>query len=178
MLTAYHAQWTVWGSVFGAVCDFFVCIWSISRITECICAKFTWKTFWSLTRSSLNVKVKVTSDKRRHFWPFRRPACVLCLVKHLQPLVFSVLWWQEDMERGCAKRLPARNLNKEDAMDRGRWKKLIKIGWWSVWWVGECFFGWVFLLVPVHPGSPGQRAVKWSLLCYCITIVSADCRFL
>jgi len=30
----------------------------------------------------------------------------------------------------------ARNLNKEDAMDRGRWKKLIKIGWWSGWWVG------------------------------------------
>jgi len=32
------------------------------------------------------------------------------------------------------------NLNKEDAMDHGRWKKLIKIGWWSGWWVGECFF--------------------------------------
>ena len=25
--------------------------------------------------------------------------------------------------------------------------------------------GWVFLLVPAHPGSPGQRAVKWLLLC-------------
>jgi len=25
----------------------------------------------------------------------------------------------------------ARNLNREDAMDRGRWKKLMKIGWWS-----------------------------------------------
>jgi len=23
--------------------------------------------------------------------------------------------------------------------------------------------GWVFLLVPAHPGSPGQRAVKRSL---------------
>jgi len=32
------------------------------------------------------------------------------------------------MERGYAKRLPSSNLNKEDAMDRGRWKKLIKIG--------------------------------------------------
>jgi len=34
----------------------------------------------------------------------------------------------------------ARNLNKEGAMDHGRWKKLIKIGWWSGWWVGECYF--------------------------------------
>ena len=34
----------------------------------------------------------------------------------------------------------ARNLNKEDAMDRGRSKKLIKTGWWSGWRVGECFF--------------------------------------
>jgi len=32
---------------------------------------------------------------------------------------------QEDMERGCAKDCQADNLNKEDAMDRGRWKKLI-----------------------------------------------------
>jgi len=27
-----------------------------------------------------------------------------------------------------------------DVVDRGRWKKLIKIGWWSGWWVGEFFF--------------------------------------
>jgi len=31
------------------------------------------------------------------------------------------------MERGCAKRLPAHNLNREDVIDRGRWKKLINI---------------------------------------------------
>ena len=35
--------------------------------------------------------------------------------------------FQKPMERGCAKNFQARNLNKEDAMDRGRWKKLIKI---------------------------------------------------
>jgi len=40
---------------------------------------------------------------------------------------------QEVDQRGHGKRLckkdcQARNLNKEDAMDRGRWKKLIKIG--------------------------------------------------
>jgi len=31
-------------------------------------------------------------------------------------------------------------LNRKNAMDRGRWKKLIKIGSGSGWWVGECFF--------------------------------------
>jgi len=31
---------------------------------------------------------------------------------------------------------------------------------WMIGMVG----GWVFLLVPAHPGSPGQRAVKWLLL--------------
>ena len=32
--------------------------------------------------------------------------------------------WKEVVRKDCQ----ARNLNKEDAMDRGRWKKLIKIG--------------------------------------------------
>ena len=32
--------------------------------------------------------------------------------------------WKEVVQKHCQ----ARNLNKEDAMDRGRWKKLIKIG--------------------------------------------------
>ena len=31
--------------------------------------------------------------------------------------------WKEVVQKDCQ----ARNLNKEDAMDRGRWKKLIKI---------------------------------------------------
>jgi len=44
--------------------------------------------------------------------------------------------WSEVVQKDCQ----TRNLNREDAMDRGRWKKLIKIGWWSGWWVGECFF--------------------------------------
>ena len=44
--------------------------------------------------------------------------------------------WREVVQKDCQ----ARNLNSEDAMDRGRWKKLIKTGWWSGWWVGECFF--------------------------------------
>jgi len=32
--------------------------------------------------------------------------------------------WKEVVQKDCQ----AHNLNKEDAMDRGRWKKLIKIG--------------------------------------------------
>jgi len=32
--------------------------------------------------------------------------------------------WREVLRKDCQ----ARNLNREDAMDRGRWKKLIKIG--------------------------------------------------
>ena len=43
--------------------------------------------------------------------------------------------WREVVQKDCQ----ARNLNREDAVDRGRWKKLIKIGWWSGWWVVECF---------------------------------------
>ena len=58
--------------------------------------------------------------------------------------------WKEVVQKACL----AHNLNKEDAMDRGRWKKLM------IRMVGGCFF-----LVPAHPGSHGQRAVKW-LLCY------------
>jgi len=32
--------------------------------------------------------------------------------------------WKEVVQKDCQ----ARNLNKENAMDRGRWKKMIKIG--------------------------------------------------
>ena len=32
--------------------------------------------------------------------------------------------WTDVVQKDCQ----ARNLNREDAMDRGRWKKLIKIG--------------------------------------------------
>ena len=33
--------------------------------------------------------------------------------------------WREDLQKDCK----ARNLNREDAMGRSGWKKLIKIGW-------------------------------------------------
>ena len=53
--------------------------------------------------------------------------------------------WREVVQKDSQVRI----LNREDAMDRSRWKKLIKIGWWSRY-VSE----WMFLLVPAHPGSP------------------------
>jgi len=34
----------------------------------------------------------------------------------------------------------ARKLNMDDAMDRSRWKKLIKVGYDQDRWAGECFF--------------------------------------
>jgi len=33
------------------------------------------------------------------------------------------------------------------------------------WMMIRIVGGWLFLLVPAHPGSSGQRAVKRSLLC-------------
>jgi len=38
--------------------------------------------------------------------------------------------------------------------------------------------GWMFLLVPAHPGSPGQRAVKRSCVCVCVLYllkITDDC---
>ena len=55
-------------------------------------------------------------------------------------------------------------LNTKDAIDRSKWRKLIKDVWWSGWvWVGECFF-----LVPAYPGSPRPKAVK--RLCVCVSL--------
>ena len=51
--------------------------------------------------------------------------------------------------------------DKEDAMDRCKWRKTIKDVRWSGWvWVGESF-SW---------GSPGQKAVK--RLCVCVSALS------
>jgi len=37
--------------------------------------------------------------------------------------LFSLQTWKEAVQKDCQ----ARNLNKEDAMDGGKWKKLIKV---------------------------------------------------
>jgi len=63
--------------------------------------------------------------------------------------------WREVVQTDCQ----ARNLNKEDAMDRRKWKKLITVGWWSGWWVGECFF-WYRLTRVVPDKGPGAQGRK------------------
>ena len=45
--------------------------------------------------------------------------------------------WREVVREDCQ----ARKLNKEDAIDRCKWRKVIKDVRWSGWvWVSECFF--------------------------------------
>ena len=34
--------------------------------------------------------------------------------------------------------------------------------------------GWMFLLVPAHPGRPGQRAVKRSCVFVCVCVLTDD----
>jgi len=50
--------------------------------------------------------------------------CMECEVEGPRPRGRPKRTWKEDVQKDCK----ARNLNKEDAMDCGRWKKLIKIG--------------------------------------------------
>jgi len=45
-------------------------------------------------------------------------------VEGSRPRVIPKRTWREVVQKDCQ----ARTLNKEDAIDRGRWKKLIKIG--------------------------------------------------
>jgi len=68
--------------------------------------------------------------------------------------------YKEDMETEVVQKdCQACNLNREDAMEHSRWKK-----------DDDQDGGWVMLLlVPAHPGSPGQRAVKLLLLLLYIT---------
>jgi len=52
--------------------------------------------------------------------------------------------WREVVQKDCQ----ACNLNRKDAMDCGRWKKLIKIGWW----VDECLFWYQLIRVVPDKG--------------------------
>jgi len=59
---------------------------------------------WSLAQTSFNLKVKGqrTRSPGTKFWPFWRPACRLCMVKHLPPLVTSY-FLQRDFAVSTAK---------------------------------------------------------------------------
>ena len=75
--------------------------------------------------------------------------------------------WREVVKKECQ----ARKLNKEDAMDHSRWRKLIKDVWWSGWvWVGECFFlYWPTRVVPDKGPLNG---------CVCVLFLNVICFFL
>jgi len=51
------------------------------------------------------------------------------------------------VQKGCQ----ARNLNREDAMERSRWKKLIKIGW---------LVGWLEFNVPFQHSDKDWMMIK------------------
>ena len=64
------------------------------------------------------------------------------------------------MQRDCQ----VCGLSRDDVMIRGRWRKLIRM-------VDEqegC--EWMNVLVPAHPGRPGQRAVKRLCVCVCVCV--------
>jgi len=42
------------------------------------------------------------------------------------------------------------------------------------WMMIRMVGGWMFPLVPVHPGTPGQSAVKWLLLCVVVFVATSN----
>jgi len=61
--------------------------------------------------------------------------------------------WTEIVEKDCQ----ARKLNREDGMDRNRWRKKTTIG----------VSGWMFCLVAAHSGCPGQNSESRKNGCAC-----------
>jgi len=69
--------------------------------------------------------------------------------------------WREVVREDCQ----ARKLNKQDAMDRCKWRKMIKYVWWSGRvWVGECFFWYQPTLV-----VPDKRPLN-GCVCACVRV--------
>jgi len=72
--------------------------------------------------------------------------------------------WREVVWEDCQ----ARKLNKEDAMDRCKWRKVIKDVRRSGWvWVGECFFWYRPTLV-----VPDKRPLNG---CVCVCVHACVC---
>jgi len=98
------------------------------------------------------------SSKSRLVLPFWYRLTQVVLEK--RPLN-GCLWawtWREVVEKNSQ----AHKLNKEDAVDRSRWRKMIKHVWWSGWlWVGECFFWYQ----PTHIVSDKEPLNGWVHVC-------------
>ena len=72
--------------------------------------------------------------------------------------------WTEVVREDCQ----ARKMNKEDAIDHCKWRKMIKDVRWSGWvWVGECFF-WYRLTQVV----PDKRSLNG---CVCVGVYVCVC---
>jgi len=72
--------------------------------------------------------------------------------------------WTEIVEKDCQ----TRELNWEDTMDRSRWRKEADKGWLTTT-IGVS--GWMFLLVPAHPGCPGQNPEsRKTVVCVCVCV--------
>ena len=83
------------------------------------------------------------------------------ILTHMHRLILKAPDYRYFLQRTVVQKdCQARNLNREDAVDHSGWKKLIKIGWWSGWWVGECFF-WYWLTRVVPDNGP------WNNCCCC-----------
>jgi len=74
------------------------------------------------------------------------------------------------VERDCK----ARDLSREDAMNRGRWEEEADKGRMMI----SCVSGRMSLLVLAHPGSPGRRAVKQQCVLLLQTCKIAECVFI
>jgi len=73
--------------------------------------------------------------------------------------------WAEVVEKGCQ----ARKLNKGDALDRSRWRKLINDVWWTGWvWVGECFF--CYRPTRVVPDKRPLNSCVFVCVCACVCV--------
>ena len=76
----YHTQWTAYGCVFAAVCDFFVCVWNISGTAQRICDKFTGKTCLVPRSDEFECqgqRSRLSGPKNGIFRPFQQPMCSL-----------------------------------------------------------------------------------------------------
>ena len=71
--------------------------------------------------------------------------------------------WKEVVWEGCQ----ARKLNKEDAMDRCKWRKVTKEVRWPGWvWAGECYFWYRPTRVVLD-----KRPLNFCCCCYCAVLV-------
>ena len=84
-------------------------------------------------------------------------------VEGLRPRGRPKRTWKEVVREDCQ----ARKLNKEDAMDRCKWRKVTKEVRWPGWvWAGECFFWYRPTRV-----VPDKRPLNGCCCCYCAVLV-------